>query len=42
MPAMQVTTDYRHILAEIVDRCLEADASRRFANAQSVLDALPQ
>jgi hypothetical protein len=27
-------------LAEIVDRCLEPDAARRYANAQAVLDAL--
>ena len=29
-------------LAEIVDHCLEPDPSRRFANAQAVLDALDQ
>jgi hypothetical protein len=27
-------------LAEIVDRCLEPDAARRYANAQAVMDAL--
>ncbi len=29
-------------LAEIVDRCLEPDPAKRFANAQAVLDALDQ
>ncbi len=39
---------HRHVrgvdrrLAELVDRCLEPDPAKRFANAQAVLDALDQ